>query len=49
MEPITLTSDRLDVGLVEYLSKSYVVTVYEDNGEIKYQLDKVQQTTQQKI
>lgn len=42
MEPITLTSDSLDVGLVEYLSKAYVVTVYEENREIKYQLDKVQ-------
>lgn len=41
MEPITLTSDSLDVDLVEYLSKAYVVTVYEENGEIKYQLGKV--------
>ena len=43
MGPITLTSDCLDVGLVEYLSKAYVVTVYEENGEIKYQLSKIQQ------
>lgn len=43
MEPITLTADTLDTGLVEYLSRAYLVTVWEENGKIIYELTKYQE------
>ena len=35
---MTLESDTLDVGLVLFLSTTYVVTVWEDKGKVFYRL-----------
>lgn len=34
----TLHSDHLDTSLVAYLSKKYLVVVWEEGGEIHYKL-----------
>lgn len=42
MEPITLTADDLDTELVQYLSRAYLVEVWESEGKIHYKLTKYQ-------
>ena len=43
MEPIILTADDLDTELVQYLSRAYLVEVWEsEDGRINYKLSKYQ-------